>query len=117
MPALYRWIPSHHVKAGGLLPNAIQQIPAGYFGVSTDGFLVKKGPFPGVRVGGEIIAPGGIKSKYGIYAGQGIEAGGPIEIGQITQGEMARARGNGDACKNGRTGLQWVYQTDRRHIV
>ena len=71
--------------------------------MSTDGFLVKKGPFPGVRVGGEIIAPGGIKSKYGIYAGQGIEAGGPIEIGQITQGEMAR-RKTGTLAKTGARG-------------
>lgn len=45
----------------------------------------------GVVVGGKIIAPGGIKSKYGVYAGGGIDADGPVEIGLVMQGEMARA--------------------------
>jgi len=45
----------------------------------------------GVVVGGKIIAPDGFESKYGVWAGEGIEAGGPVEIGLIVQGEMARA--------------------------
>ena len=45
----------------------------------------------GVVVGGKIIAPDGIKTKYGVYAGGGIEAGGPVEIGLVVQKEMARA--------------------------
>lgn len=64
---------------------------------------LRKGLFRVFGLGGEIIAPGGIKSKYGIYAGQGIEAGGPIEIGQITQGEMAR-RKTGTLAKTGARG-------------
>ena len=45
----------------------------------------------GVVVGGKIIAPNGFKSKYGVWAGEGIEAGGPVEIGLVVQGEIARA--------------------------
>lgn len=45
----------------------------------------------GVVVGGKIIAPNGLKSKYGVFAGEGIEAGGPVEIGLVVQGELARA--------------------------
>ena len=44
----------------------------------------------GVRIGGKIIAPGGFKSKHGVYAGGGIEADGPVEIGLVVQGELAR---------------------------
>lgn len=45
----------------------------------------------GVVVGGKIIAPDGFESKYGVWAGEGIEAGGPVEIGLVVQGELARA--------------------------
>lgn len=44
-----------------------------------------------IVVGGKIIAPNGFKSKYGVYAGRGIEAGGPVEIAHMMQGEQARA--------------------------
>lgn len=78
-------------KKGSAPSSDTLQKLAEYFGVTMDDLLAEKKRALGIRVGGKIIAPGGIKSKYGVYAGGGIEAGGPVEIGLVVQGEMARA--------------------------
>ena len=77
-------------KKGSAPSSDTLQKLADYFGVTVDDLLSEKRSL-GVVVGGKIIAPEGIKTKYGVYAGEGIEAGGPVEIGLIVQGEMARA--------------------------
>lgn len=77
-------------KKGSTPSSDTLQKLADYFGVTVDDLLSEKKQMLGVRVGGKIIAPKGFKSKYGVFAGGGIEAGGPVEIGLIVQGELAR---------------------------
>lgn len=77
-------------KRGSIPKGDTLQKLADYFDVTVDDLLAEKRAL-GIRVGGKIIAPGGIKSKYGIYAGGGIESDGPVEIGLVIQGELARA--------------------------
>lgn len=77
-------------KKGSAPSSDTLQKLADYFGVTVDDLLSEKRSL-GVVVGGKIIAPEGIKTKYGVYAGGGIEAGGPVEIGLVVQGELARA--------------------------
>lgn len=77
-------------KKGSTPSSDTLQKLADYFGITVDDLLSEKRSL-GVVVGGKIIAPEGIKTKYGVYAGGGIEAGGPVEIGLVVQGELARA--------------------------
>ena len=95
----------HQYESGKRIPQLAQLIRiAAVLGVNWNSLVTEdertrivmgrsseKDNFLGIAVGGKIIAPGGIQSKYGVYAGQGIEAGGQVEIGLVVQGELARA--------------------------
>lgn len=82
-------------KKRGSTPNAVTLVQLAEYFDTTPAYLMgnpmaKRPDALGVRIGGKIIAPGGFKSKYGVYAGGGIEADGPVEIGLVVQGELAR---------------------------
>lgn len=82
-------------KKRGSIPNAVTLVQLAEYFNTTPAYLMgnpmaKCPDALGVRIGGKIIAPGGFKSKHGVYAGGGIEADGPVEIGLVVQGELAR---------------------------